>query len=1738
MWPLAPVFLIALALAAPPASAQTLNVTVVSGEDGTTAVGDYRWLVEKDLMYHVPFEPGPNPGDSDLPVVENDMQALSFHRSHMPLVAEGLSSDGVAFTREADTHYFISVLPTSGYSIGGAQIAPGDTDITVFVNPHPIPTAQIVVQVCEDINPINNVCDPGEAPLEGFEVIIEDAGGRYGMSAGFQSYDVWGNPLGTTYLDDSGTVDEFGSGINTGPDGMAYVKNLAPGKYGVIIVPPAAQGWQQTSTKEGKKIIDAWVKANEPPYFAEFGPPGPHVFAGFVRPFSNLGTGSGATVQGQGVNLHMSRPPEFAMYAGGSFPHTNCWVGLNDFSSGVPGAGLYIEPCGNDGHFTIPNIPAGAYQLVMWDDNLDLIFLAKTLTVNADGTCYGDPLNGVPGRSCNLGPIPQRQWFTRMEHWVFNDTNGDGRRQCVTESCNNPGLGDEIGIPEQAVNLRWRDGTMYQSFATDFYGFAPFDEVFPFFAWLVAEVDFARLNATGATIFVDDGGGVPFLNPNSWDGQLNLQPQNLPLDPGMWIHEGYDIGGATDQARTEGGVVLAQAFQGFLGQTSVIEWGKAPHDADGNGGISGVVFYSVTRAENDPRYGGPEPWEPGIPGVIVNLYNETGDWVATTTTDSWDDNPPTNCQYGSSSAFIFDEGGDLEKTIDCYDGMRNWNQVRPGVFDGGYAFDEICTGPLDEDGACLSSFTTPIPMGRYVVEVIPPDGYQVVRSQDKNVDFGDDYVISELLLPPECVGELYEVPTYLSLNSDGELPLPGVGVDELVPAPFAEDWMPHCDRKNVAISGGNNAAADFFLFTQVPIAAHAVGFILDDTANEFDPSSPQFGEKYAPPFLPVSIRDWTGREIGRTYSDAYGRYNFVAPSTWTNSLPQPSGMSPNMLTTCMNAKMRPDGTADSMHNPQYSQFCYTFQYMPGATVYLDTPVVPVAAFTGSNQFPLDCEFADGTPRIHSATNSALEGPFVTTAGEIITITSMGDVQVPNPEYEGLLSESSVPKYITRNFGFGCDVALPSASIGGVAMNVLDCTQDIDGRDVLTAEVGGAGGQLVVTRSDNGLSSINAVTVQMGLRKRASLITVPGMFPSIQAAIDAAGDNDLILVSPKPDGGAYQEMVIMWKPVQLQGWGEGTKIDAVKAPPESLLAWREKVEALVNNGQVTLVPGQEAAFGGIEPAALWTEEGAGVIVLPKAGDFSKKDYKNARIDGFTISGADTGGGIILNGYASDMQVSNNRLTNNQGQYGGGVRLGHPYLTAEGAGCTRGEICYPDAENYNVTISHNHVNQNGGISGAGGGVSICTGSDGYALIDNYICGNFNMQQGGGVAHYGLSDGKNVIARNVIAYNESFNQGLTVAGGGLLVAGQPELCAAGGPNCNDPLLDLSAGSGEVTIQDNLIHGNAAEAGDGGGIRLQKTNGRDVADRPNSQGQWYKIDIFNNIISNNVAALAGGGISLADAKRVNIAHNTISNNDNTSTAGTAFVAAVGELQSTAQPGAGVVSHGHSPALLAYQKQNDDDFSDAKLSDNIIWENRWFAFNGIGTTVDPNTEVGWYGLCPAIGGVAEDCATVPAPHNGTTAVFSDIAVIGADGVLPCDTCILTGDPDPAFVASYHNGGRIPSIAQPEQQTIFTPAAFDEGGNFIRLRFGPLTRWDPDVVSPTYGELFGDYHITSTSSALETADAIEPETDIDGDLRPQGAGPDIGADEYCAAGNGACAPVALATEKSPDDTQITDPNID
>ena len=66
---------------------------------------------------------------------------------------------------------------------------------------------------------------------------------------------------------------------------------------------------------------------------------------------------------------------------------------------------------------------------------------------------------------------------------------------------------------------------------------------------------------------------------------------------------------------------------------SVIQWGKMDYGPGENGGISGIVFYASTRAENDPRTPWPTPGSPAFPRVQVALYLDTNaDQSSTTST--------------------------------------------------------------------------------------------------------------------------------------------------------------------------------------------------------------------------------------------------------------------------------------------------------------------------------------------------------------------------------------------------------------------------------------------------------------------------------------------------------------------------------------------------------------------------------------------------------------------------------------------------------------------------------------------------------------------------------------------------------------------------------------------------------------------------------------------------------------------------------------------------------------------------------------------------------------------------------------------------------------------------------------------------------------------------------------------------------------------------------------------------
>ena len=773
-----------------------------------------------------------------------------------------------------------------------------------------------------------------------------------------------------------------------------------------------------------------------------------------------------------------------------------------------------------------------------------------------------------------------------------------------------------------------------------------------------------------------------------------------------------------------------------------------------------------------------------------------------------------------------------------------------------------------------------------------------------------------------------------------------------------------------------------------------------------------------------------------------------------------------MLIACMNDPgpiPDPANPANLIIDPQfkrqYTQFCYTFQYMPGVTTYLDTPVLPTAAFAGQNQFPLDCEFPEGTPVIQSVTGPGNSGPYIPSANTQIVIFSAGAQQVPNPAYDGTNSPN-----IFRDYGFGTNTG--RVTVGGKPLTIVNWNSAMI---TATVPTGVPSGQVVVTRGDNQQSSILGATLTVGPLPAGKIVRYVPVGGPINTVIDAANPGDLILVPP----GTYNELVVMYKDVRLQGWGAwSVVINAVKRPGEVLQAWRDKINSIVATPGF-LLPGQVVNFdpANNEPGLLNTAEGPGIMVLANQNTWqSQAATPRPRIDGFTITGSDIGGGIVVNGYADNLDISNNRIISNHGTFAGGIRVGDPDLI-------NGNNNPVNAQNNDMRIQYNHITQNGSTGGGSGGIGLFSGANGYEVSANYICGNFATGSGGGIGHQGWSyraNKPNRIVGNQILFNQVFNQtpGSVSEGAGISISG---FLPVG-------LNQLTRGTGSVVIDKNLIEGNLAGSGDGGGISVAYVNGQEVQ-ASNNQNNWYTIGIFNNMITRNAAGMRAGGIALKDAVRVRIVNNTIGFNDSYATAGDAFTAGPGTNASTPQPGAGVISYAHSPLLAAIVTST---FSDPVLDNDIIYQNRSFFWQ-----INPATGVG--ALQPSA-----------APWN-----FSDVAVIGIAGAFTPRNCIFTGGADPMFVSGWFNGpSGLPII--PENTTPLTAAAADEGGNFIDVRFGPLTRINPNTGTP-----YSDLHISAGSPAINAGLnvlSLYPEVYADFDWNPRGifgAGAlDIGADEY------------------------------
>jgi hypothetical protein len=1476
--------------------------------------------------------------------------------------------------------------------------------------------------------------------------------------------------------------------------------------------------WLQTNTLDGQKAHDSFIKVGGPAYFQEFGPAGFHVVIGFANPaiingrLGKPGDGKGLecsglpttdcknTVQGTVTMERQSRSPDQRLYSSGNnsaLSFTQCYVSLGD----PDGMDIAFTKCDATGHFALNNIPNGTWRITIFDQWNDQI---------VDGLTTPVPL--LTGQGYDFGQIPRQQWHTDVATSTFLDLNQNGVRDA-----NEPGLLLASTINRyrdgSLSNLNNTDLNGHANFNEIFplFNWYVLDDDSTRFKQTGVHVVY---DAGGPADGTPGGGTSTIAAYLANTIEKNSVPKALRVPGAVYcgnadcadIPDGIKAGpGASSDTPSTGRIdppwATTEAWQGFIGSYEFLEFGKTPFIAGENGGIRGEVIYASTRPFDDPALLIHTSWTPDVAGVTVNLYQEgtaadgtqTLTLVDTTTTTSWDDwaqgfhlgadgvtqIPNMNCpgQGDATQDLYFYTLKDTPQALNpgtplpnhsqykCYDGLHNFNQVQPAPFDGMYKFPSVTameptTGKPTRTNCTIcmpnpsGDGTKMLPAGTYVVEVIVPPGYELVKEEDKNILIGDNY-IAPVTQQFAGIGNIFILPDQASVNAQynennvqnptnnlGTLVLPihegdtgsveskwpCVGALRTVPdyislfpyskevAPFAGASRHLCDRKEVALVDQTSVLAKFWLFSSTHIAAHFTGFILDDLSSEFDPFSPQFGEKFAVPNLPVSIKDFTGNEVMRTYTDQWGVYNGLNYSTWEVNPPNPTGYAPTMMVACMNDPGT-GATPDPFFNPSYSQFCYEIPYMPGQTQYMDTPVIPTAAFAEGYNAP-DCNYPDATPAVATVVGDPVGtggGPWVSTSGHTLTITALGDAQVNNPSYSGPQATSAPynQKFLTRHYGFGGTPG--KVTIGGVnapvtAGNWGDKTITVAVPDGVPScsvnnsplQKKGAApatgswptynercGELVITTA-GGKQSIDAATITVGGKTPTYVVGENAAGNALQLAIDAAAPGDLILVGP----GTYTEMLLMWKPLRLQGVGAGSvTINANTHPSGRMDPWRRQVNCLFGlalNGSLlasgnqydptgvysSLCPaldstnplsmrskvdplplegiiGWDTTLNGNlaqllqEPSLMGAYEGAAITVLGKGenmsidgnptteGDFpansrqltgSKADCaafpsnfmcNPSRIDGLTLTNSSQGGGgIYVHAWNHYLEIANNRIHGNAGTLSGGINIGQgesPDAILNAAG-----VQQPFLFDRNVRVHNNSITANSSYGdelfsaspSAAGGVTFCTGADYYHFNYNWVCGNLSTGDGGGLVHVGFIYNGD-ISHNWILFNQSNNITLPTNGGGIAVLGAaPDgmtVATPGNPSveCGNTITDadcapgLSDGIGPgLVIDSNLIMGNTAESGSGGGIRLQTVNGTEVTRFPNTPSQWYEVDITNNIIANNVAGWDGGGISLQDALKVDIVNNTIVSNDTTASSGVLFNTPGAPGASTPPPG------------------------------------------------------------------------------------------------------------------------------------------------------------------------------------------------------------------------------------------------
>ncbi len=1347
-----------------------------------------------------------------------------------------------------DSRYLVSVR-APGHKLWGKHIRlPRDAGtVRVDLRPYPLPFGKAIIYVFHDNAWTNSAPDDGEAGLEGFHVTLKD---QMGLQV---STDGNGDPL-------------CGGTCTTDSDGYVEIPNLAPGTYFAEAFAPRGSGYIQTSTFLGAQPVQVGVEEG-----AEGSGSGSELlwlppakrslwFFGFVKrmkwptsgPLSN-GTG---TITGTAKNW-ISWPPTEVLSMGENVQRP--WLALTDRGSNSQ---VYMTRGHSDGTFTFPRVPAGSYTVSIWDE--DLSYIIRFINVDIAAGEHVD-LNTVDGDGDGQpdGAVGVPRWFGWLSGYVYKDTNGNGLRD-----------DGEQPIPNTDVDERWRDGSIKAATFTDKNGHYdyPQAEGGANGKWFIGEVGFGRFATTGASLHSE-------YNYND--------VTNVPTDLG-------------------GGLLTNQIIS--EGHHHDVDWGKQDYPEGTPGQIVGVVYHASTRNEVEARKAAHEDYEPGIPGVKVVLKGLGPDNTPNTAddpilndyeTDHW--SQPKNCVIKDVLGAPVTNPDTLNPVFGplCVETPNLGTQTKDGAFDGGYAFADMC--PLTSGGAstfpCAEGDLVPITPGTYITQVVMPndgsghDLYQITKEEDVNVDTGAEFVP--------------QIPAF-----------PCVGNDHVVHGAIARartngKHFRLCDQRLVTLKAKQNANADFYLFTKsdVQIPGRVMGLVSNDVYTDNDPNSIWYISPRPEPDVPIGIYDRQpsrgGRLITTVSTDENGEFEALLPSTDTMNCPTPQGMCPGMYWFEVN-----DPGARNHPNPNYKQNLLSeggsYDVWPGQLDQLDLPVIPISG--------QGCALPAGTPELQQVSKAVVSSG---DGGGARQITIEGSNFGPNPGTV-TLNDPSRGAAQSRTLGPAVN-ASPGATGGLVSWSETKIVIQVPAVDNTNFR---AGPKQLMIHASTGASTATGISIHVRGGAGANVYNPPIVnvgTPSsnahaLQNAIDGASAGDLLLLTQ----GTYEENVIMNKPVMIQGLGPGGNTQMTTNPnnePAPLLlgtaisgrffntsatAWRNKLNQMKPFSGNQAVP--EAAGITVIARSSGTNSPANL----RTSAFPTSGLSLARIDGIyvKVSQGQGAGGIQVNAWARNLQITNDVIEGNGGESAGGIGLGSPYVG--------------NNNNTGIRIQYDLIDGNGARSKAGG-VGIFNGADNYQLRNAIICSNYSFEYGAGVSHYGLSPG-GTIADNRVYYNDSFD-----SGGGISISS--ELPQPTSPNAPQP---LGAGSGTVDVDRNLIQSNFS-GDDGGGLFLQN----DLTAR---------INVRNNMIVNNASAHLGGGIQLVNSSNVAIVNDTIAYNNTTGS---------GEGRDGRPHGAAVASEVHNPLFQAIVGNNAPHFSQpVAMYNNIFTENRAYTLN-LSTTPASLTDAG-----------------------------------------------------------------------------------------------------------------------------------------------------------------------------------------